>query len=61
MRAFRKFFVETSGFAAAEKALITLLALAMILVVARYILAGSTTAAGNVQKVLQQPAPPSTQ
>jgi Flp pilus assembly pilin Flp len=40
----RRFAAEERGFVAAEKALITLLALGIIIVVAKFILAGSTKA-----------------
>lgn len=61
MRALRQFLTEHTGFVAAEKVLITLLALGIIMVVARFVLSGSTTAATNIQNTLQtQTAPKST-
>ena len=53
MRALKKFLTGSTGFVAAEKVLITLLALGIALVVARYVLSGSTTAATNVENSLK--------
>lgn len=44
MESLKKFFRDEAGFTGAEKALLTLLALGIIIVVAKFILAGSTKA-----------------
>ena len=53
MRTFKRFLLEEAGFMAAEKALLTLLALGIAIVVAKYILAGSTKAADTVKSGLE--------
>ena len=49
----RRFIEDETGFIAAEKALITLLALGAIIVVAKYILSGSTTASNTIKTKLE--------
>lgn len=49
----RRFIEDERGFIAAEKALITLLALGAVIVVAKYILAGSTKASETIKGKLE--------
>lgn len=49
----RRFIADDRGFIAAEKALITLLALGAVIVVAKYILAGSTKASDTIKTKLE--------
>lgn len=54
MKSLRKFFADNRGFTGAEKALLTLLALGLIIVVARFVLFGAQTTAITNQEVLQK-------
>ena len=58
MKSLRKFFADNLGFTGAEKALITLLALGLIIIVARYVLLGSQAASNTNQGVLTNQAAP---
>lgn len=55
----KKFISDVAGFTGAEKALITLLALALILVVGKLVLSGTSAATGKAATSLsgQQTAP----
>ncbi len=59
MRVLREFMFDEGGFSAAEIALLTMLALGMALVVAKFILSGATTAATKVQQGLSSQSLPS--
>lgn len=58
MRSFIRLLLGESGFVAAEKVLITLLALGIALVVGRFILAGASTSANNVKTSLESSSAP---
>lgn len=61
MRSFIRLLIGESGFVAAEKVLLTLLALGTALVVGRYILSGATTSATNVKTTLESSSAPKKQ
>lgn len=52
MESLRRFFAEKLGFTGAEKALITLLALGLIIIVAKFVLFGSTTTSTKTREAL---------
>lgn len=57
MPSFKRFLVDKRGFVAAEKILLTLIALGAVLLVGRYIVLGTNKAATNVQKTLESSSP----
>ena len=57
MKSLRKFFADNHGFTGAEKALLTLLALGMILLVARFVLFGSSQTASTTRTTLENQTP----
>lgn len=59
MRSFIRLLFGESGFIAAEKILLTLLALGALLVVAKYVLLGSTSTATKVKTSLESSTVPS--
>lgn len=52
-KSLRRFFADKLGFTGAEKALITLLALGLIIVVARFVLFGSNVTATKTKGALE--------